>query len=58
LDLYKSIHLDGMHPQVLRDVADRISRSLSIICEWPWQLGKVPDNWRKANVTPVIKVEK
>ncbi|GAB0183474.1 mitochondrial enolase superfamily member 1 [Grus japonensis] len=46
---------DGMHPQVLRDLADVINMPLSIIFERSWRTGEVPEDWRKANATPVSK---
>lgn len=44
-----------MHPQVLWELADVIVQPLSIIFERLWRLGKMPDDWRKANVTPTLK---
>ncbi|GAB0205620.1 mitochondrial enolase superfamily member 1 [Grus japonensis] len=49
---------DGLHPQVLRELADVIARPLSIIFERSWKTGEVPEDWRKANVTPVFKKSK
>ncbi|GAB0178858.1 mitochondrial enolase superfamily member 1 [Grus japonensis] len=46
---------DGMHPQVLSELADVIARPLLIIFVQSRQLGEVPENWRKANVTPNFK---
>jgi len=48
---------DGMHPRVLRKLADVIAEPLSIIFERrrSWRTGEVPEDWRKANVTPVFK---
>jgi len=46
---------DGMHPQVLRELVDVIDEPLSIIFERFWRTGEVPEDWRKANVTPVFK---
>ncbi|PKU44633.1 rna-directed dna polymerase from mobile element hypothetical protein [Limosa lapponica baueri] len=58
LDTYKSMGPDGMHPRVLRELADVIARSLSIIFERSWTTGEVPEDWRKANVTPDFKKDK
>lgn len=41
----------------LRELADVVARSHSIIFECLWQLGQVPEAWRKANTTPVFKKE-
>ncbi|KFV73825.1 RNA-directed DNA polymerase from mobile element jockey, partial [Struthio camelus australis] len=55
LDIHKSMGPDGMHPRVLRELADVIARPLSIILEGSWRTGEVPEDWKKANVTPVFK---
>ncbi|GAB0184165.1 mitochondrial enolase superfamily member 1 [Grus japonensis] len=57
LDTHKSMGPDGMHPRVLRELADVIARPLSIIFERSWRTGEVPEDWRtaKPNVTPVFK---
>jgi len=46
---------DGMHPGVLRELADVIAEPLSIIFERSWRTGDMPEDWRKAHVTPVFK---
>jgi len=55
LDTHKSMGPDGMHPQVLRELADVIAEPLSIIFERSWRTGEVPEDWKKANLTPVFK---
>jgi len=55
LDVHKSMGPDGMHPRVLRKLADVIAEPLSIIFERFWRTGEVPEDWRKANVTPIFK---
>jgi len=54
LEAHKSMGLDGMHPRVLRELADVIAEPLSIVIEWSWRTGEVPKDWRKASVTPVV----
>ncbi|KGL76596.1 RNA-directed DNA polymerase from mobile element jockey, partial [Tinamus guttatus] len=55
LDTHKSMGPEGMHPRVLRELADAIAKPLSIIFERSWRTGEVPEDWKKANVTPVFK---
>jgi len=55
LDVHKSMGPDGMHPRVLRELADVIAEPLSIIFERSWRTGEVPEDWRKASVTPIFK---
>ncbi|GAB0187214.1 mitochondrial enolase superfamily member 1 [Grus japonensis] len=55
LDIHKSMGPDGIHPQVLRELTDVIAKPLSIIFERSWRTGKVPEDWKKDNVTPVFK---
>jgi len=55
LDAHRSMGPDGMHPQVLRELADVIAEPLSIIFERSWRAGEVPEDWRKAIVTPIFK---
>lgn len=43
---------------MLRQLADVIMRPHSIIFERSWQLGEVPKDWKKANVSPVFKKSK
>ncbi|GAB0209539.1 mitochondrial enolase superfamily member 1 [Grus japonensis] len=55
LDPYKSMSPDNMHLRVLGELADVVVRPLSIILEKLWRSGDVPEDWKKANVTPIYK---
>ncbi|KGL94103.1 RNA-directed DNA polymerase from mobile element jockey, partial [Charadrius vociferus] len=55
LEVHKSVGLDGIHPRVLRELAEVLSRTLCIIYEQSWLTGEVPADWRLANVTPIHK---
>ncbi|GAB0181640.1 mitochondrial enolase superfamily member 1 [Grus japonensis] len=46
---------DGIHPRVLRELVEELAKPLSIIYQQSWLTGKVPDDWRLANVTPIYK---
>uniref|UniRef100_A0A493SUA9 Reverse transcriptase domain-containing protein n=1 Tax=Anas platyrhynchos platyrhynchos TaxID=8840 RepID=A0A493SUA9_ANAPP len=46
---------DGIHPRVLRDLAEELAKPLSIIYQQSWLSGEVPVDWRLANVTPIYK---
>ncbi|KAK4823615.1 hypothetical protein QYF61_004218 [Mycteria americana] len=55
LDTHKSMGLDGIHPRVLRELAEELAKPHSIIGQQSCLTGEVPDNWRLANVTPIYK---
>ncbi|KAK4826132.1 hypothetical protein QYF61_005284 [Mycteria americana] len=55
LDPYKLMSPDVIHLRVLRELADVIARLLSIIFEKSWRSGDVPEDWKKAIVTPIYK---
>jgi len=46
---------DVIHLTVLRELADAVPRLLSIIFQKWWRSGDMPEDWKKANVTPVYK---
>ncbi|KAK4832481.1 LOW QUALITY PROTEIN: hypothetical protein QYF61_023528 [Mycteria americana] len=53
LDTHKSMGPDGIHPRVLRELAEVLAKLLSIIYLQSWLTGEVPDDWRLANVMPI-----
>ncbi|TRZ09678.1 hypothetical protein HGM15179_017428, partial [Zosterops borbonicus] len=55
LNVHKSMGPDGIHPRVMRELADELAKPLSIIYQQFWLTGKVPDDWKLANVTPIHK---
>ncbi|RMC15503.1 hypothetical protein DUI87_07695 [Hirundo rustica rustica] len=55
LGIYKSMGPDGIHPRVMRELADELAKPLSIIYQESWLTGEVPGNWKLANVTPIYK---
>ncbi|RMC06925.1 hypothetical protein DUI87_16376 [Hirundo rustica rustica] len=54
-DTHKSMGPDGIHPRVMRELADELAKPLSIIYQQSWLTGEVPDDWKLANVTPIHK---
>ncbi|KFV66168.1 RNA-directed DNA polymerase from mobile element jockey, partial [Dryobates pubescens] len=52
LDPHKSMGLDGIHPRVLRELADELAK---LIFQQSWLSGEVPDDWKLANVMPIHK---
>ncbi|KAK4815791.1 hypothetical protein QYF61_007231 [Mycteria americana] len=55
LDIHKSMGPDEIHPRVLKELADVLTKPLSIIYQQSWLTGEVPADWRLANVTPIYK---
>ncbi|KFV90925.1 hypothetical protein N326_01924, partial [Eurypyga helias] len=55
LDNHNSVGLEGIHTRVLRELAEMLTKPLSIICQQSWLTGEVPVDWRLANVTPIYK---
>ncbi|GAB0179504.1 mitochondrial enolase superfamily member 1 [Grus japonensis] len=58
LDIHKFMDPDEMHPQVLMELEDVITRPLSMIFDQSWRLGELLKAYRKANVTPIFKKSK
>ncbi|KAK4811322.1 hypothetical protein QYF61_024458 [Mycteria americana] len=55
LDTHKSMGPDEIHLRVLKELADVLTKPLSIIYQQSWLTGEVPADWRLANVTPIFK---
>jgi len=55
LDTQKSMGLGGIHPRVLRELADVLTKLLSVIYQQSWITGEVPVDWKIANVMPIYK---
>ncbi|TRZ10607.1 hypothetical protein HGM15179_016504 [Zosterops borbonicus] len=55
LDAHKSMGPDGIHPRVMRELADELAKPLSIIYNQSWLTGEVPEDWKLTNVTPIHK---
>lgn len=46
---------DGIHLRLLRELAEQLAKSLSILYSQSWLTGEVPDYWRLASVTTIYK---
>ncbi|KAK4828082.1 LOW QUALITY PROTEIN: hypothetical protein QYF61_023142, partial [Mycteria americana] len=55
LDTHKSMGPDEIHPRVLKELAEELTKPLSIIYQQSWLTGEIPADWRLANVTPIFK---
>ena len=44
LDTHKAMGPDGIHPRVLRELAEALTKPLSIIYQQSWLTGEIPDN--------------
>ncbi|GAB0205669.1 mitochondrial enolase superfamily member 1 [Grus japonensis] len=52
-DTHKSMGPDGIHPRVLRELAEVLTKPLSIMYQQSWLTREVPVDWRLANVMPI-----
>ena len=55
LDPSKANGPDGISTRVLKECADIISKPLTLIFQASLKQSKIPDDWRKATITPLYK---
>ena len=55
LNVHKSMGPDGIHPRVLKELADVMAGPLSIIYQRSWESEEVLADWKPANVIPIYK---
>ena len=46
---------NGIHPRVLKELADVIAGLLSVIFQQSWKSGGVPVEWKPAKVVPIFR---
>ncbi|NXT11799.1 PO11 protein, partial [Prunella fulvescens] len=54
-DVHKFMGPDGIHPRVMRELADELAKLLSFIYQQSWLTGEVPDDWKWASVMLIYK---
>ena len=50
LNVYKSMGPDGVHPRVLKKLAEVVAEPLSIIFEKLWLSGEIPGDWKEGHI--------
>ena len=55
LNPHKSMGPDNLHPKVLKHLASTIAPSLQLIFQTSIVTGRVPSDWKHANVSPIFK---
>ncbi|KAJ7408123.1 rna-directed dna polymerase from mobile element jockey-like [Pitangus sulphuratus] len=58
LDPYKSMGPDVIHPRILKELADVITKPLSMIFKWSWESREVPAEWKLVNIVLIFKKAK
>ena len=51
----KSPGPDGIHPLLLQRCAEQLSKPIKILFEKSMGEGKVPDDWKRANISAIYK---
>ena len=55
LNSSKSPGPDGLHPRILKELAEDIAYPLKILFDKTMSLGKIPTQWKEAEVRPIFK---
>jgi hypothetical protein len=57
LNPYKATGPDQVSPGLLKETAKQISPALTLVFQASINQGKVPEEWKYANITPLFKKE-
>ena len=55
LDVHKAPGPDGLSPKLLKKLAEELAPILTLLFQTSLQQGKIPDDWRTADVVPIFK---
>ncbi|KAJ7419587.1 rna-directed dna polymerase from mobile element jockey-like [Willisornis vidua] len=55
LDPYKYMGSDGIHPKILKMLADVITKTLVVTFELSWECEEIPADWKLENVVPIFQ---
>ena len=55
LKVDKSPGPDGLHPRILKEIAEEIVEALVVVFQESLEAGRIPEDWKVANVTPLFK---
>uniref|UniRef100_K7EX79 Reverse transcriptase domain-containing protein n=1 Tax=Pelodiscus sinensis TaxID=13735 RepID=K7EX79_PELSI len=44
-----------MHPRILKELIEEVSEPLAIIFGKSWEIGEIPEDWKRANIVPIYK---
>ena len=55
LDINKSCGPDDIHPRILIELVDSISRPIALMCNKTLEEGEIPQDWKRAFVSPIFK---
>ena len=55
MNIQESMGPEEMHPEVLRELADVVVKTLSTIFEKSWLSSQVPGDWTKRNIVYIFK---
>ena len=55
LDINKSCGPDDIHPRILIELVGSISRPIALLCNKTLDEGEIPQDWKRAFVSPIFK---